>query len=71
MSKDKKSKKKKFTVSMAVDGRIDVEVEADTPEEAFEVAKDAFMDADLKNMEVVDAHPVNCSDDKGNLIKDY
>ena len=61
----------KYTVSMAIDGRIDVEVEAETPDEAFEAAKDAFMDVDLKDMEVVDSHPVNCYDDKGDIVKDY
>lgn len=61
----------KYTVSMAVDGRVDVEVEAKTPDEAFEAAKNAFMDVDLKDMEVVDAHPVNCYDDKGDIVKDY
>lgn len=61
----------KFVVSMAVDGRIDVEVDAESVAEAFEAAKDAFMDADLKDMEVVDSHPVNCSDEDGNLLEDY
>ena len=61
----------KYTVSMAVDGRIDVEVEADTPDEAFDKAVEAFMEVDLKRMEVVDSHPVNCYDEKGEIVKDY
>lgn len=61
----------KYTVSMAVDGRIDVEVEADTPEEAFKKADEAFATADLTNMEIVGRNPVNCSDEDGNLVKDY
>ena len=61
----------KYTVSMAVDGRIDVEVEADTPEEAFEKADAAFATADLTNIEIVGRNPVNCSDEDGNLVKDY
>jgi len=62
----------KYIVSMAVDCRLDVEVEADSPDEAFEAAKTAFMDADLSKLDVVDARPVNCSDAKtGELIKDY
>lgn len=62
----------KYIVSMAVDSRLDVEVEADSPDEAFEAAKAAFMDADVSKAEVVDAYPVNCSNAKtGELIKDY
>ena len=59
-----------YTVSMKVDGRIDVEVDAATPEEAFEKAKDAFMDVDMKDVEYVDSKPVNCTDEIGNLT-DY
>lgn len=61
----------KFIVSMAVDGRIDVEVDAESVAEAFKVAEDAFMEADLKGMEVVDSRPVNCSDMDGNILEDY
>lgn len=61
----------KYIVSMAVDGRIDVEVDAESVDEAFAVAVDEFMDADLKDMEVVDARPVNCSDEDGNILEDY
>ena len=62
----------KYIVSMAVDCRLDVEVEANSPDEAFEAANAAFMDADLSKADIVDARPVNCSDAKtGELIKDY
>ena len=62
----------KYIVSMAVDSRLDVEVEANGPDEAFEAAKAAFMEADISEAEVVDARPVNCYDAKtGELIKDY
>lgn len=61
----------KYIVSMAVDGRIDVEVDAESVAEAFKVAEDAFMEADLKNMEVVDSRPVNCSDEDGNILESY
>lgn len=62
----------KYIVSMAVDSRLDVEVEANSPDEAFEAAKTAFLDADISKAEVVDAHPVNCSDgETGERIKDY
>jgi len=59
--------KKKFSVSMKVDGRITVEVEAETPEEAREAAIEAFGDADLSKMDYVDAEPLNynCEGDDG------
>lgn len=61
----------KYIVSMAVDGRIDVEVDAESVAEAFKVAEDAFMEADLKNMEVVDSRPVNCLDEDGKILESY
>ena len=62
----------KYIVSMAVDSRLDVEVEANSPDEAFKAAKAAFIDADISRVEVVGAYPVNCSDaNTGELIKDY
>ena len=62
----------KYIVSMAVDCRLDVTVEANSPDEAFEAAKTEFMDADLSKADIVDAGPVNCSDaETGELIKDY
>jgi len=57
-----KNVKRKFVVSMAVDGRVDVEVEANNVTEAFELAKEAFMEADFSKMETVDSHPVNAYD---------
>jgi len=62
----------KYTVSMKVEGRIDVEVEADDTDDAFEKAKTAFMDVEITgdNFDFVDAEPVNCMDENGNL-KDY
>jgi hypothetical protein len=61
----------KYIVSMAVDGRIDVEVEAESTKEAFKAAIGAFIDADLEDMEVIDAKPVNVSDEDGNLLEEY
>lgn len=59
--------KSKFICSMRVEGRLNIEVEAATPEEAFEKAKSAFVYADLSGMEVVDSEPVNCTDEAGKL----
>lgn len=61
----------KYIVSMAVDGRIDVEVEAENTKEAFRAAEVAFMDADMKDLDVIDSKPVNVSDEDGNLLEDY
>lgn len=61
----------KYIVSMAVDGRIDVEVEAESTKEAFRAAEVAFMDADMKDLDVIDSKPVNVSDEDGNLLEDY
>lgn len=61
----------KYIVSMAVDGRIDVEVEAESTKEAFRAAEVAFMDANMKDLDVIDSKPVNVSDEDGNLLEDY
>ena len=61
----------KYTVSMRVDGRVEVEVEAENPTEAFEAAKVAFGDVELgENFEYVDSEPVDCTDETGKLT-DY
>ena len=62
----------KYTVSMRVEGRVDVEVEAENADEAMEKAKDEFMDVEIDkdNFEFVDSSPVNCTDENGNLT-DY
>ena len=45
----------KYTVSLAVDGRIAVDVAAESPQEAYELAKEAFArTADLRLMEARD-----------------
>lgn len=62
----------KYIVSMAVDCRLDVEVEANSPDEAFKAAEVEFMDADMSKADIVYVRPVNCSDAKtGELVKDY
>ena len=57
---------------MKVEGRIDVEVKAENSDEAFEKAKNEFMNIEIgkDNFEFVDSEPVNCSDENGNLT-DY
>lgn len=61
----------KYIVSMAVDGRIDVEVEAADVNEAKEKAEEAFCDANLSKMEIVGADAVTCYDAEGNILASY
>lgn len=61
---------KKYIVSMALDCRADVEVWANSVEEAFENAK--ICEVDMHNVDIVGSQPVNCSDaETGELLKDY
>lgn len=61
----------KYSVSIAVDGRIDIDVEASDPSEAREKALEAFATADLAGMTIVGTDAVNCSDADGELVMDY
>ena len=62
----------KYIVCVAVDGRIDLEVEADDPDDAYVRAMSAFESADLSRMEVVDGGPVSCKDDETvKIVKKY
>lgn len=62
---------RKFTVSMAVDCRVDVSVEAESPEEAFKKAETAFMGVDLGDVEsIVGAVPVNAFDVENQVLTD-
>ena len=58
----------KYTVSLALDCRVDVEVEADSFDEAFEKAKSRTYD--WNKVEVVGDKPVNATDESGNM-EDY
>ena len=53
---------KEYTISMKVDGRIDITVKATDPEEAKRKAKRVWEteDFDLNKMEIVDSFPVTC-----------
>ena len=60
----------KYTVSMRVDGRVNITVDAKDADEAFENARKEWYVADIdfnKDMEIVEACPVNCEDENGNL----
>ena len=58
----------KYTVSLSLDCRIDVEVKADSFEEAFRKADKAGYD--WNKVEVVGSGLVNATDEKG-VLKDY
>ena len=62
----------KYTVSIAIDGRIDVEVEAEDFQDARQKAKAELFDADLdlRKMEIIGCNPVNAEDSVGHFI-DY
>lgn len=55
----------KYTVSLALDCRVDVEVGADSFDEAFEKAKSRT--CDWNKVEVVGNKPVNATDENGNM----
>lgn len=55
----------KYTVSLALDCRVDVEVGADSFDEAFEKAKSRTYD--WNKVEVVGDKPVNATDENGNM----
>ena len=60
----------KFNVSMRVDGRVTITVDAKDANEAFDKAIVEWQNADVdfnKDMEIVDSCPVNCEDEDGNL----
>ena len=57
-----------YIVSLAVDGRVEVEVEADSFKDAFEKARNESYDPE--DAEVVDLNPVNATDEKGEM-RDY
>ena len=58
----------KYIVSMSLDCRVDVDVEADSFDEAFEKVKSE--NYDWFNVEVVGGSPVNATDENGNM-EDY
>lgn len=62
------TKLRRFVVSLQVDTRIDVEVYADSAEEAGELASDA--DFEMKDLEFIERHLVNAYDVENNKLTD-
>lgn len=60
----------KYFVSVAIDGRIDVEVEADSLEDAKHKATLEVGNTDWNRMELVSCNPVNAEDENGKFV-DY
>ena len=60
----------KYIVSVAIDGRMDVEVEAGSIREAREKALFAAADADFNAIDFISLNAVNVTDEEGNLT-DY
>ena len=60
----------KYTVSVAIDGRIDVEVEANSFEEARQLAVYEVGNTDWNKMEFVNCAAVNAEDENGKFV-DY
>ena len=58
----------KYRVSLAIDGRVDVEVEAKSFEEAKLKAPSA--DFEWKDVEIIDLKPVNATDEN-DVMRDY
>lgn len=60
----------KYTVSIAIDGRIDINVEAVSFTEAFAKARDELAFTSLKNMDIIGFIPVYAQREDGEQ-KDY
>ena len=60
----------KYIVSVAIDGRIDVEVEANSFEEARKEAEWAVGNCDWNTMELVSCNAVN-AEDEDTVFIDY
>lgn len=61
-------KQRKFTVSLQVDGRVDIDVWAENAEEAGRLAEEA--DFDMKDVECIDTHLVNAYDHENDTLTD-
>ena len=57
----------RYVVSLAMDGRIDIVVDADDPETAKNKALDKFISVDIGEVECIDYHAVNATDENDNI----
>lgn len=56
----------KFFVNVAIDGRAEVEVEAENFQEARDKARDAVWDIDAGDINIIGCDPVYAEDENGN-----
>lgn len=57
----------RYAVSLAIDGRIDIVVDADDPETAKNKALDKFISIDIGEVECVNVYAVNATDENGDI----
>lgn len=57
----------KYYVTLTVNARAVIEVDADNIEEAVSKAENEFTEFDIGDLECVDADPVNVEDEDGDL----
>lgn len=60
----------KYWVRLKIEGRIEVEVEANSPEEAKIAGENEIYDLDFGNLEEIEWEAVNC-EDENNSHTDY
>lgn len=60
--------KRKYVVCVSVDGFVEVEVEAENPKEASEIACDKVSEFDFGPLRGVEWSTLNVSDEDGNEI---
>ena len=60
----------KCIVSIAVDGRVDIEVDVESIDDAREAALEEFPSANLNSMDIVNFHAVNVESETGEF-RDY
>lgn len=60
-----------YSVNMVVEGRIEISVDAESVDKAFEKAQEEFGYADLSNMLVVSSYPDCAYDEEGNNVGSY
>lgn len=57
----------KYYITLVVDGRAVIEVDADNIDNAVDKAKTEFHDFDIGDLECINAYPANVEDENGKL----
>lgn len=64
----------KYKVHMIVDAGLDIDVDAESIEDAYDKASETFWDLDktsLNDLEILGAKPAFIMDDSGEIIREY